>query len=433
MRILFWPNRSGVASVRGGRDSMTAVPAPVTSTLRGIDDRLEAISRNTGNLVHAEAPARMFAADPRFSGHSDWRMPNRGDPAEVAAGFAAELNARFDAVCLSFANVIQPFPNGKPTAEANWRKLAAVVRRLEIPVFVFGMGLQEELPVDSGAIPAPLFDLLRAFDERATIFGVRGATTEHWLHALGLKNARALGCPSLYVYPRNVLAIEPPAITARSRIGSAGRLHGGMKRADRCDLLYAVARSFRADYVFQNDIFALFRRHPDLPVFDDATGLVDREAVRAETERGIGDPSPFHGHYFFRDTNRWRMFAHMRDAYVGDRFHGGVVFLQAGRPALFLQADARVSELAAFFDLPTLRVDEARRGNLVPQVAERLSAEAIGRLQETYRRRLAEFVEVCEAAGLAFADQVSVDMALGRPPRPVPGGYDATEDEADAA
>jgi hypothetical protein len=418
MRILFWPNRTGVGLARGGHGATSPAPLPVTSTLRGIEERLEAVSPNSGNMVHVEAPARMFAVDARQSGYSDWKIGNKEGWERRAERFAHDVSRHYDAVCLSFANVIQAFDNAGGSYPVTWRKVATIVRMLEVPVYVFGVGLQDELPAEASAVPEPLLDMLRALDERAAIFGVRAEATAAWLHRLGMRRAQALGCPSLYLYPRNVMAIRAPRLTRDSRIGTAGRLVASHKERARAQLLYAIGQAFQADYVFQNDIFALLRRVAEEPLFDDATGQVDPVVVSAVTERIFGAPSPFASHYFFRDTNRWRMFAHLRDAYFGDRFHGGVVFLQAGRPAAILQADARVRELTAFFDLPTLRLDEAVGGDLVAQVNRALSEDAIGRFQATYRRRLADFVAVCEAAGLGFADPGAIADALGRPAPP---------------
>jgi hypothetical protein len=127
----------------------------------------------------------------------------------------------------------------------------------------------------------------------------------------------------------------------------------------------------------------------------------------------LGYESPFRHHYFFRNTDAWRMYAHMRDAFVGDRFHGGVAFLQVGKPALILQADARVKELTGFLGIPTLALQELGSAQVREQVARALSPEAIGRFHETYRGRLRAFVQACEGAGLSFADRPAIDAALG--------------------
>jgi hypothetical protein len=412
---MFWPNRVGVVASINALPIRAGMPLGVTSTLDGVLREAQSISRNVGNMVHVEAPAKTFAVNRPQSCFGNWGAA--GDSEMAQAAKVRKHGAGFDAACFSFANMIQNYADKQnqllEQAVATWTGLATTIEHLDIPVYVFGIGLQEELPAEESAIPPALFRLLRVINDKAALFGVRGETTMEWLHRLGLRNARALGCPSMFVYPRNILSITAPKLDRNSYIGSAGRLLGGKRGLQRALPLKLLAETFRADYVFQNDIWPLTRGMTDRAVFDDATGLLDRDFMRQVTRARLGFESPFLGHYLFRDTARWRMFAHLRDAYVGDRFHGGVVFLQAGRPTLILQADARVRELTGYLGIPTLPVDQLATGDVEGTVAGALSEDAIGRFHETYRRRLAEYVEACEGAGLSFADRATITEILG--------------------
>lgn len=422
MRVLFWPSRISVLPSAAPLQTKVGMPLAVTSTMEGIIAEAHGVSRNPGNLVHVEAPSRTFSVNRTLSCFGNWTGGR--DEAKGLDAEAARVNAGFDAACFSFANVIRAFRDmdteQQRTSMATLAHLAAIILRLEIPVYVFGVGLQDDLPVDRDVIPPELLSLLVAINEKARLFGVRGETTERWLHGIGLTRARALGCPSLFVYPRNVLAIRAPELTASSRIGVAGRLQPHRNGTERAIPLRTIGEAFQADYVFQNDLQSLLRGFQDRPIYDDATGLLDGDFMREITERRVGFRSPFRGHYFFRDTSRWRMFAHLHDAYVGDRFHGGVVFLQAARPALILQADARVRELTGFLGIPTLPVTDLVEGRVAERVAAALSPEAIGHFHETYRRRLRAYAEACEEAGLTFADRPAVAEALGEAVPPMP-------------
>lgn len=42
---------------------------------------------------------------------------------------------------------------------------------------------------------------------------------------------------------------------------------------------------------------------------------------------------------------------------MGERFHGNIVQVQNGVPALFLTVDSRTSELTEFFDLPHIPIN----------------------------------------------------------------------------
>ena len=58
--------------------------------------------------------------------------------------------------------------------------------------------------------------------------------------------------------------------------------------------------------------------------------------------------------YYFDTVSAWRQHCSTHDFYLGDRIHGGVITLQAGKPAVFVHNDARVKELAGKLGAPTL-------------------------------------------------------------------------------
>jgi hypothetical protein len=416
MRMLFWPNRIGVWPTNNAAPGRTGVPVGATSTLKSVLDEATSFSRNVGNLVHVEAPAKTFAINRALSAVG---ALGTGDTRHEAESDAANINRSFDGVCLSFANILQNYedPMGERSDQLTrtWSKLSDRLIHLDIPVYVFGVGLQQDMPAEASAIQPELLRLLTTLNDRAALFGVRGEATMQWLHRLGLRKARALGCPSMFVYPANVLSVTPPALRPDSMIGTAGRLVGG-RHLDRVRPLKLIGQTFRTDYAFQNDIWSLTRGHLDKAVFDDATGLLDRDFIRAMCRARLGFELPFGAYYLFRDTARWRMYAHMREAFVGDRFHGGVAFLQAARPALILQADARVRELTGYLGIPTLPVGDLAAGDVAAAVKDALSDDAIGKFHATFRKRLREYVQACEGAGLRFADRAQISKVLGDEP-----------------
>lgn len=417
-KLLFWPPRLGTNVSRTPLRSRSGMPLLVASTGAAIMRELDVVSRNPGNMIHVEAPARMFASDRKNSCSASLQaIALDDDGQETARSF--RYSRLFDGVCMSFANIIRGYKDVDETTGdemgEGWEKLARFIEQVDVPIYVFGVGLQDELAPERAAIPPALFTLLETMNRKARLFGARGELTEQWLHSVGLKNAVALGCPSFYLYPRNVMAVRSPELSAYSRVGSGGRLNGHKAKA-RAGVMDALARTFRCDYVFQNDFVRVLSASEAAEVYDDATGLLDHTFVRDRTQVLLGSSPPFDAYYLFRDPRSWRMYAHAREAYVGDRLHGGVVFLQTGRPALILQADARVREMTAYYDVPTLAVNDLRDVDMLKSVQRAMSPEAMGRFKETYQRRLRTFVEICEGAGLSFADRPAIDAALGRAP-----------------
>lgn len=417
MRILFAPHQVGINTSNSGLRHKAGLPFASVSSLRDVKAELDSVSPNSGNMIHAEAAAKTFACDRSLSCFGRWpRVVGR--PQAHVQEMMKRIERDFDAVVLSFANIIQTFDSATEERMQSlldsFENTAIYVEQLNIPVFALGIGLQNELPPERSAVAPKLLRLLQAINDKGAIFGVRGETTERWLHSIGLTKAKALGCPSMFAYPRNILAIRPPA-GPDGVWAAAGRLQNRGKQGERVDLLKTIGDAFAADYVFQNDLFLLTHGHDDEAVYDDATGELNRAFILRLTRARAGFESPFRSHYFFRDPNRWRMFASMRRAYVGDRFHGGVAFMQAGKPAVILQSDARVRELTDILGIPTLPIADLTPDNVQRKVLDALSADRLAAFKTIYLKRLRAYVSACEHAGLSFVDRDLIQSLTAEP------------------
>lgn len=359
-------------------------------------------SPNTGNIIHREALARIVKCDPRASSLSG--LPNLRNPEPGAMDAPIEqLNASYDALVLSFANIIERHPPSQPIdmddpASTRLRNLAEVVRRFRGKVFSFGMGIQVKIKSDLGLLHPALRDLLEAVNAHAEIMGVRGPETAAWLHEVGLTKAVTLGCPSLFVNPAATLSIKPAVVNGRTRYTTAGRLTRlGMKR-DRLQPLLRMAQRCDLDYVYQNDV--LFKREyltDDVP-YNYLTGELDYDKL-SERERDITGQAPvFKRHFLFNNADIWRGYATGRDAYIGDRFHGGVVFLQAGRPAGFVCCDARVRELTTYLGLEAFTLKQVMKSTPKRMLGQ--VNDGLPKFRRSYQAALETFMATCEGAGL---------------------------------
>ncbi|WP_231023410.1 polysaccharide pyruvyl transferase family protein [Sphingomonas sp. IC-11] len=378
-----------------GRPDQILSPA---ETLAQIEESVRLTSRNMGNLVHLEAPQKLFRHKPVAP--------------DQRATDAAELDRRFDAIVLGYANMIRPREekDNRDSRNIGARgRETALLAATRCEIVALGIGIQEALEPNPDVVDPSLFALLSTINRRASIFGVRGRETEAWLHAVGLTNARALGCPSLFVYPRNIMSIRSPATVVPSlRVATAGRL----TRQDdnrRLEAVVRIGQRFQTSYVFQNDFFSTLQAaDPQEVIYNDATGEVSPEQVK---RRGVelGFNLPFNDYWMFRSTEKWRGFATGNEAFFGDRFHGGVVFMQVGKPAIIVQADARVRELTSFYDLPTATVDELLNNDPQDIMRERLSEAALRQMRETYAKRYRVFYDVVREAGLEFFNDIPPD------------------------
>ena len=354
------------------------------------------LSGNKGNIIIGESVGRLFEIDRSRSCYLN--ILDLFKAGWSAGQIASEFNEGFDYVVFAMANSIRPHMG------AAHERIAAVIELLKTNLIVLGMGMQEPLTYNYQAVDAGTLRLLRKFNEKAKIFGVRGLDTEAWLHAMKIDRARALGCPSLYVYPKHTCRITAPdSFSAASSILTAGHLH---IRSKRTQALLSLFQHSKVSYVMQDEVFQACLGKafaPDQEFYNDVTGEFDKAAVNKVFEKRQRARLPFQGYWYFQSPDTWRAFCARHDLYIGDRFHGGVAAMQAGIPALIIWNDLRVRELTGFFGIPNIPIADLPGKSVDDLVAERLSKDNIETFQAVYRQRFEDFKQALEQAGLPLA------------------------------
>src|SRR5437868_6631080 len=132
-RILFSPDHAGIRAISGGtRVGGGIFPAPC-KTIADLQEHHEGISPNSGNMIHTEAASKMFDYD--ISRSCFGTLPELSAGFDVHAG-AAHVERRFDAVIISFANIIRDEfgDRDKEQAERRFSTVASYLECLKIPV-----------------------------------------------------------------------------------------------------------------------------------------------------------------------------------------------------------------------------------------------------------------------------------------------------------
>lgn|GEM_PF-2510981 len=372
----------------GALPHVAALPRSAEASDRALKENY-GLTMNKGNMFIGDAMPRLLAVDRRRSCFGTLEYMHL----QFGRELGAVLRANFDLLVLSMANMIRPNQSHEAVVEA--------LEQTDLPFVALGAGMQVAMPEQRDALSPSTRRLLEIFNERAVIFGVRGETTCGWLHAVGLDRAVPLGCPSLYVYPANVLATRAVADTAEAHYATAGYLEKPSRRAA---ALGAFFQGSRADYVFQEEIF-----HKSSSVvlpdgfYNDATGECDAATAGRLLAAIHGAAPPFARYWYFQDVEGWRQLYAHRTAYVGDRFHAGVGALQAGTAALIAHRDLRVRELAAFFGIPHVAVEELGSTPRAEVIGKHLSGEAMARFHARYAGRVLDFLALARRAGLKLA------------------------------
>lgn len=365
------------------------MPVSAGSGIRDVLQRFDYIE-NKGNMIHGEAPARLFECDRKNSCHVNlvslyqygWSPERIND----------ELK-NFDLIVFSMANLIRKgFDVDK--------RFLDVMEAISLDFIVLGVGLQESLEANRSLLGANTARLLEIFDCRSALFGVRDLKTEKWLRDAGYVNALAVGCPSLFVYPGNILNMNPPELQ-KPNIITGGYIAG---RTSRSDLLMNLFKGERVHYIMQQELFELQKYIPEnIGIFDDATGEVSKNVMDMILYRLHGRAMPFTSYRWFHDPSAWRAFAGQCDLYVGDRFHGGVAAMQAGRPALIVNGDLRVEEMCGFFNIPTVKLKDLTNKNALDLAADYLTSKSLMQFKETFQVRFLYFKKAIEHCGLKLA------------------------------
>lgn len=362
---------------------------------------------NRGNMIHSEAIMRLLDRNGGRSASGNLVHVKK----QLGDQFAEEMSRQFDIVVLSMANMV--------TKNRDHTLLVEALNALDVPIYVFGVGMQDKLP--EGAIDKltpSTQELLKIFS-KAEFFSVRGERTAAWLNSVGCPPHTVGGCPSLYAFPASVAGIDyrnPPRREALVTGGhiSENNLNGTRPRFRRGTALIRAFRDTPASYVMQDEMFN-YHDLVDVPgVFNPALDRLDAERLNTYIFEKLGVALPFQRYYFFDQPAAWRQAMVHYDAFVGDRFHGGVACLQVGVPAVFITSDQRMTELSEYYGAPatTFRDFDGTVEEVIPSM---FTAENHDRFHETYRERLAQFRQDMNDAGLKLADDRPISEIARKP------------------
>lgn len=336
------PSRERVL-VRAGKNPLTPMSAPRSLSIR----RDGVFGTNAGNMLFATAT---------------WRTLLTDDVDLVADGYATERgSSRREAERISREHdrVVIPLANAfRKSFLPKLDRLTEVIRALDVPVSVLGVGAQFPLTADVSDAPEELRTSVRAFVaavlDRSPSIGVRGGFTREFLLGLGFADDQidVIGCPSLYGYGGDGSIRPRRALTRRSRLAvtySPYLRHAG-------PFVREVTTAYPDSYVVPQTVESLalllwgeptqYARTRDLPE------TVDHELYRTDRMR------------FFVDATTWIDALRDRDLVVGTRVHGTIAGLLAGVPSLLIAHDSRTRELAEFHAIPFAPKSALRRLSL---------------------------------------------------------------------
>lgn len=203
-----------------------------------------------------------------------------------------------------------------------------------VPISV---GLQAKKYGDEFKLNKSTLDVLNAIQERA-IIGVRGFYSADILNKNGIKNIEVIGCPSIYYND----SYSGEKIQKCDRIDNVSvnfrTIYGNLSKQEKHFLTYCANRNY--SFVEQTKYELSIENTGDIGSYNYISKWINRQKN------------------IFFDVKEWKRYFESYQFSIGLRFHGNVVALWNGIPALFITIDSRTSELTEFFNLPSISIDE---------------------------------------------------------------------------
>ena len=276
-----------------------------------------------------------------------------------------------------------------------------MLSKLDMPVVMLGIGMQSRPDLEQ-SLPEGTQRLLKVLKEKEHYFLTRGEETAGFLKEQGFSFVKPVGCPSIYFMPSNVRrAIRrlPDVKVGEGRTVFTGYMGAALDTIG--DMNALSPNGGEASYVVQDEFL-----HFDMQVEPDADGRVynsaSGEMIGDMTFKGSDELKKKVKVHTFFDTNQWRAWTSSRDFAFGRRFHGNVIALQAGVPALMVAVDDRMREMLNFSGLPKIDANEFNGANdRAAFVTDHLARMNIPQVVEKYSDRERNFRSVLNEIGIA--------------------------------
>ena len=244
----------------------------------------------------------------------------------------------------------------------DWENAPSVLAKLRIPVVAFGIGAQA--PSKGPLVLSQASRrVLAIIAERSVSLGVRGAYTADVLWSLGIRNARIVGCPTIFRNNDPTLRIDLPPIESVREVAYTLRREVDATYAQdlrryldlQRDTILDLARRFNLDVLAQGEV-----EEKNI-----LWGNAEQQAwgigkLRAEGWlRGADDPleKMYSTNLFYSDSvEEFEQKVGSKDLVLGYRLHGNLLGLANRVPSVYFTYDSRTAEFAETLQIPSFDV-----------------------------------------------------------------------------
>lgn len=302
-----------------------------------------------------------------------------------------EVKERFDIFVIAAANFLFP--------AFDFGGMADYIEKADLPVAIVGLGAQSSSYDPDIALHPGTERFVKVIAERAPRIGVRGPFTQAVLARRGVHNVTVTGCPSYYMggpegmnlVKRDFDAVQRICVNASRDVIKHAFDADKMLRLSR--ELYGLAVARQGDFIAQSEHAEI--RLADQPSAPGAASALDEIG---DFLRGIAPDADVrawakeHVKVYF-DVDEWLTAMRQYDFVLGTRFHGNMVALQEGIPAMVVCHDTRTEDMCRFLGMPWVTIMEIDRIDVKALYDKIDSAAVRARYIELYSNYVAFLTE----------------------------------------
>lgn len=340
---------------------------------------MQRIGHNTGNML---------------IGHSVLRHLSPGKWSADYNLKVAEIEENYDHIVIPASNFLY--------SGYDLSGMADFVERIKLPCTMIGVGSQAPTYDSKIELQPGTLRLLKVVSERSKSIGARGHFTADWLNKFGIKNVEVIGCPSFFWTCLPTLSVnkKPFGNVLNIAINASRNVINHSPDPKRMRLIETQilrqALQFKCEFFVQNEYneSILARGKSDEindSIFSPILDYYGADAQDEATKIFFRD----HCRIFF-DIPSWADAIKQFDFSIGTRFHGNMIALQNGVPAVVIVHDVRTQELCELLHIPFLKLKDIKRFSLewIYEMANFESTSAV------YNQLFNNYINFLEANGL---------------------------------
>ena len=339
----------------------------------------ERSGKNFGNLLIGNA-VLSFLTENTIISRTELRSPE-------------EANERCDHVVIPAANFLWK--------DFDFGYMADFLEKTILPITIIGVGAQTNDRSITSLIHPNTLRLMHLISERSASLGVRGYYTAEVLAANGIHNVEVVGCPSLYTTRCPTVKVDATRLSTLDNlsVNFSRRVYKHSFNPDRMraieNILLKIALTRNGTFVAQDELEELslssgndINTAPITDYFHDVDKNQVTRFFREQTR-------------FFCDVGSWSSYIRAQSASIGSRFHGNLIALINGIPALTIVHDSRTMEMCALIGNPVVHVNQVDDERLTEaSLMESLLSCSFERFEQSYRVLYKRFVSFLNENGL---------------------------------